>query len=244
MKDAARKRLIFALDVDEFAEAERWVKLLYRHVGLFKVGKQLFTRCGPEVVHMVRGEGGEVFLDLKYHDIPNTVAMASLEAARLGARMVNVHALGGSEMMARTVAGIDARYPRGDGLRPLLLAVTILTSASDQTLQEIGIERPVTEMVPRLARLAKQAGMDGVVASPREVPLIREACGPDFLIVTPGVRPAFAALDDQKRVTTPADAIAAGADYLVVGRPIAAAADPVAAAELILEEMAAALGRG
>ncbi len=243
MKDAARKRLIFALDVDEFVEAERWVKLLHRHVGLFKVGKQLFTRCGPEVVHMVRGEGGEVFLDLKYHDIPNTVAMASIEAARLGARMVNVHALGGSEMMARTVAEIDARYPRGAELRPLLLAVTILTSSTDQTLQEIGIERLVTEMVPRLARLAKQAGMDGVVASPREVPLIREACGPDFLIVTPGVRPAFAALDDQKRVTTPADAIAAGADYLVVGRPIAAAADPAAAAELILEEMAAALGR-
>jgi orotidine-5'-phosphate decarboxylase len=244
MKDAARRRLIFALDVDEFAEAERWVKLLHRHVGLFKVGKQLFTRCGPEVVQMVRGEGGEVFLDLKYHDIPNTVAMASLEAARLGARMVNVHALGGGEMMARTVAEIDARYPRGDELRPLLLAVTILTSSTDQTLQEIGIERPVTEMVPRLARLAKQAGMDGVVASPREVPLIREACGPDFLIVTPGVRPAFAALDDQKRVTTPAEAIAAGADYLVVGRPIAAAADPMTAAELILEEMAAALGRG
>ena len=244
MREEARKRLIFALDVDEFAEAERWVKLLQRHVGLFKVGKQLFTRCGPEVVHMVRGEGGEVFLDLKYHDIPNTVAMAGVEAARLGARMVNVHALGGAEMMSRTVTEIDARYPRGDAARPLLLAVTILTSSTDQTLREIGIERPVVEMVPRLARLAKDAGMDGVVASPREVPLIREACGPDFLIVTPGVRPTFAALDDQKRVTTPAEAIAAGADYLVIGRPIAAAADPVVAADRILEEMAGALGRG
>ena len=241
MKEAARKRLIFALDVDEFSEAERWVRLLHRQVGLFKVGKQLFTRCGPEVVHMVRGEGGEVFLDLKYHDIPNTVAMAGVEAARLGARMVNVHALGGSEMMARTVAEIDSRYPRGDASRPLLLAVTILTSSTDQTLREIGIERPVTEMVPRLAALAKAAGMDGVVASPREVPLIRAACGPDFLIVTPGVRPSFAALDDQKRVTTPAEAIAAGADYLVIGRPISAAADPAAAAELILDEIAAAL---
>jgi len=243
MKQAARDRLIFALDVDEFAEAERWVKLLHEQVGFFKIGKQLFTRCGPEVVHMVRGEGGEVFLDLKYHDIPNTVAMAGVEAARLGARMFNVHALGGREMMARTVAEIDARHPRGSEERPRLLAVTILTSSTDQTLREIGIERPVTEMVPRLAELARQAGMDGVVASPREVPLIREACGPDFLIVTPGVRPTFAALDDQKRVTTPADAIAAGADYLVIGRPIAAAVDPVAAAEQILEEMGAALER-
>ncbi len=243
MKAAARERLIFALDVDDFAEAERWVKLLHGHVGLFKVGKQLFTRCGPEVVHMVRGEGGEVFLDLKYHDIPNTVAMAGVEAARLGARMINVHALGGREMMARTVAEIDGRWPRGTTGRPLLLAVTILTSATEQTLQEVGIDRPVAEMVPRLARLAQDSGMDGVVASPREVSLIRTACGPEFRIVTPGVRPAAAALDDQKRVATPAEAIAAGADYLVIGRPIAAAPDPVAAADRILDEMAAALGR-
>jgi orotidine-5'-phosphate decarboxylase len=243
MNSAARERLIFALDVDDFAEAERWVKLLHPQVGLFKVGKQLFTRCGPEVVHMVRGEGGEVFLDLKYHDIPNTVAMAGVEAARLGVRMVNVHALGGSEMMARTVAEIDARYPRGTAGRPLLLAVTILTSATEQTLRDVGIDRPVTEMVPRLALLAQAAGLDGVVASPREVTLIRAVCGPDFRIVTPGVRPAAAALDDQKRVATPAEAIAAGADYLVIGRPIAAAPDPVLAAARILDEMVAALGR-
>lgn len=244
MRDTARRRLIFALDVDEFEEAERWVKLLHRQVGLFKVGKQLFTRCGPDVVHMIRAEGGEVFLDLKYHDIPNTVAMAGVEAARLGARMFNVHALGGREMMSRTVAEIDARHPRGSAERPLLLAVTILTSSTDQTLQEIGIDRPVTEMVPRLARLAQEAGMDGVVASPQEVALIRDACGPDFLTVIPGVRPAFAALNDQKRVTTPAAALAAGSDYLVIGRPISTAADPVAAAELILEEMAGALASG
>ena len=243
MTMTARDRLIFALDVDEFAAAQRWVELLHGKVGLFKVGKQLFTRCGPEVVAMVRRAGGEVFLDLKYHDIPNTVAMASVEAARLGVRMVNVHALGGREMMAKTVAEIDSRYPRGSADRPLLLAVTILTSSTDQTLREIGIERPVTEMVPRLARLAQEAGMDGVVASPREVPLIRAACGPDFLTVTPGVRPASAALDDQQRVTTPGEAIAAGADYLVIGRPIAAAADPAAAAGAILDEMAAALAR-
>lgn len=243
MNEEARKRLIFALDVDCFEDAEKWVKLLHRQVGLFKVGKQLFTRCGPEVVHMIRGEGGEVFLDLKYHDIPNTVAMAGVEACRLGVRMFNVHALGGREMMEKTVAEVDALYPRGSKERPLLLAVTILTSSTEETLRGIGIDRPVSEMVPRLARLAQEAGMDGVVASPREVGLIRQACGGDFAVVTPGVRPGFASLDDQKRVTTPGEAIAAGADYLVIGRPIAAASDPVAAAEAILAEMTLALER-
>lgn len=241
MKALAKERLIFALDVDSFAEAENWVRQLHRQVGLFKVGKQLFTRCGPAVVEMVHREGGSVFLDLKYHDIPNTVAMAAVEACRLGVKMVNVHALGGREMMARTVAEVDRVTPRGDAGRPLLLAVTILTSSTEATLQEVGIDRPVREMVPRLARLAQESGMDGVVASPQEVELIRAACGPDFAIVTPGVRPGFASLDDQKRVTTPGEAIAAGADYLVIGRPISAAADPVAAATLILDEMSAAL---
>ncbi|HKK01404.1 MAG TPA: orotidine-5'-phosphate decarboxylase [Desulfuromonadales bacterium] len=243
MKDQARERLIFALDVDEFEEAERWVKLLHDRVGVFKVGKQLFTRCGPEVVHMVRGEGADVFLDLKYHDIPNTVAMSGVEAARLGVRMFNLHALGGRQMMERAVAELDRRWPKGSPERPLLLAVTILTSATSETLHEVGIDQPVEELVPRLARLAQQAGLDGVVASPKEVEAIRAVCGRDFAVVTPGVRPSFAALDDQKRVTTPAEAIAAGADYLVIGRPISAATDPVAAAEKILEEIAGALER-
>lgn len=241
MRSVARERLIFALDVDAFEEAERWVKLLHEKVGVFKVGKQLFTRCGPEVVRMIRAEGAEVFLDLKYHDIPNTVALAGVEASRLGVRMFNVHALGGREMMDATVSAVDRLLPRGSAGRPLLLAVTILTSSTEETLREVGIEAPVTEMVPRLARLAQEAGMDGVVASPREVELIRRACGPDFVIVTPGVRPADAALDDQKRVMTPGEAVAAGADYLVIGRPISAAPDPVEAAERILAEMAAAL---
>ncbi|HKI50733.1 MAG TPA: orotidine-5'-phosphate decarboxylase [Geothermobacteraceae bacterium] len=241
MTNEARKRLIFAMDVDNFEDAEKWVKLLHEKVGVFKIGKQLFTKCGPDVVRMVRGEGGDVFLDLKYHDIPNTVAMAGTEATRLGVRMFNVHALGGREMMEKTVAEVDKLHPRGAADRPLLLAVTILTSSNDQTLREIGIERPVAEMVPRLAALVKQSGFDGVVASPKEVDLIRAVCGQDFAIVTPGVRPTFASQDDQKRVMTPADAIAAGADYLVIGRPISAAADPVAAADLILQEMAAAL---
>jgi orotidine-5'-phosphate decarboxylase len=241
MKSEAKNRLIFALDVDSFEIAQKWVRLLRGNVGTFKVGKQLFTRCGPEVVRMVRSEGGEVFLDLKYHDIPNTVAMAGVEACRLGVRMFNVHALGGREMMAATVAEADAFLPRESRERPLLLAVTILTSATEKTLREVGIDRPISELVPRLAQLARKAGMDGVVASPREVGLIRQACGDDFVIVTPGVRPAFASPDDQKRITTPAEAIAAGADYLVVGRPISAAPDPVEAAERILDEMALAL---
>jgi len=243
MNEAARKHLIFALDVDSFEEAEGWVKQLHHKVGLFKVGKQLFTRCGPEIVHMIRAEGGEVFLDLKYHDIPNTVAMAGVEACRLGAQMFNVHALGGLEMMQTTAAAANVWCGEHNLPRPILLAVTILTSSTEETLRQVGIDRPVTEMVPRLAALARQAGFDGVVASPKEVGLIRAACGPDFLIVTPGVRPNFAAANDQKRVMTPADAIAAGASYLVIGRPISAAADPVAAADAILAEIASALPR-
>jgi len=241
MEESARQRLIFALDVDEFAAAEDWVSRLQEKVGVFKVGKQLFTRCGPEVVRMIRERGGEVFLDLKYHDIPNTVAKAAVEACKLGVKMFNVHALGGSEMMSKTVAEVDAYCAAVGSERPLLLAVTILTSATEETLRGVGIDRPVSEMVPRLARLAKDAGFDGVVASPQEVELIRAACGAEFAIVTPGVRPAFAALDDQKRVTTPAAAIAAGATYLVIGRPISAAADPLQAAGLILAEIESAL---
>ena len=241
MNDDARQKLIFALDVDNLDDARSWVEQLQGQVGVFKIGKQLFTRCGPEVVNLVQAGGADVFLDLKYHDIPNTVAMAGLEALRLGVRMFNVHALGGFEMMAKLVAEVDAVCPRDNPNRPLLLAVTILTSSNDETLRGIGIDRPVAEMVRRLARLAQDAGMDGVVASPKEVGLIRKACGQDFLIVTPGVRPTFASQDDQKRVTTPGDALRAGADYLVIGRPISAAADPTVAARMILEEMQAAL---
>jgi len=233
MISAAKKRLIFALDVDSFDEAQRWVKNLHAKVGLFKVGKQLFTRCGPEIVQMIRAEGGEVFLDLKYHDIPNTVAKAGVEACRLGVKMFNVHALGGLEMMQQTVTEVEEWCTANKAKRPIMLAVTILTSSTEKTLKGVGIDRPVVEMVPRLAALAKEAGFDGVVASPQEVALIRQACGADFNIVTPGVRPAFASLDDQKRVTTPFEAISNGADYLVIGRPISAAADPAAAAALI-----------
>ncbi len=237
MREAVKDRLIFALDVDDFSIAENWVEKLHENVGVFKVGKQLFTRCGPEVVKMIRDHGGEVFLDLKYHDIPNTVAKAAVEACKLGVKIFNVHALGGLEMMRKTVEEVDAYCAAAGIERPTMLAVTILTSATEETLREIGIDRSVDEMVSRLAKLAKDAGFDGVVASPKEVTLIRAACGDDFAIVTPGIRPIFAALDDQKRVTTPAEAIAAGATALVIGRPISAATDPLEAAGKILTEI-------
>jgi orotidine-5'-phosphate decarboxylase len=236
-RDEARQKIIFALDVETQAQAERWADILAPHVGMFKIGKQLFTACGPDVVRAIRDRGGEVFLDLKYHDIPNTVAMASIEAARLGSRLFNLHALGGREMMTEAAKALRNECPGND--RPRLLAVTILTSSTEETLREIGIGHAVPDMVVRLAELAKSAGIDGVVASPLEIGLIRAACGPDFLIVTPGVRPSFAAANDQKRIMTPAEAVKAGADYLVIGRPIAAAPDPVAAAEAIIDEIVA-----
>ena len=237
----AKDRLIFALDVDDFSAAEEWVKKLHANVGVFKIGKQLFTRCGPDVVRMVQNYGGDVFLDLKYHDIPNTVAKAGVEACKLGVKIFNVHALGGEEMMRKTVAEVDAYCARSGTEKPMLLAVTILTSSTEETLRGVGIDRPVEEMVVRLAQLTKTAGFDGVVASPKEAALIRTACGEDFAIITPGVRPSFATMDDQKRVTTPADAIAAGATALVVGRPISAANDPLVAAGKILTEIEGAL---
>jgi len=235
-RDEARNKIIFALDVNGVAEIDRYAALLAGKVGMFKIGKELFTSCGPEAVRVVQHHGGQVFLDLKYHDIPNTVAKAMLEAARLGVQLANLHALGGAEMMETAVEAVRKEF--GDQ-RPKLLAVTILTSSTEETLRGVGIEHPVQEMVVRLARLAQNSGMDGVVASPLEIGVIRAACGPDFLIVTPGVRPSFAAVDDQKRIMTPAEAVGAGADYLVIGRPIAKAGDPAAAAEIISDEILA-----
>jgi len=235
-REEARNKIIFALDVNGVAEIDRYAGMLSGKVGMFKVGKELFTSCGPEAVRAVQRHGGRVFLDLKYHDIPNTVAKAMLEAARLGVQLTNLHALGGAEMMETAATAVRKEF--GDD-RPRLLAVTILTSSTAETLRGVGIEHTVEQMVVRLAKLAREAGMDGVVASPLEIEPIRAACGPDFLIVTPGVRPTFASVDDQKRIMTPAEAVLAGADYLVIGRPIAKAADPAAAAEMIADEILA-----
>lgn len=233
--EEARKKIIFALDVHGLDDIDRLADTLAGKVGMFKVGKELFTSCGPAAVKAVQRHGGQVFLDLKYHDIPNTVASAMLEAARLGVQLANLHALGGAEMMETAVATVHKEFSGTE--RPRLLAVTILTSSTVETLRQVGIEHSVQDMVVRLARLAKASGMDGVVASPLEIGLIREACGPDFLIVTPGVRPSFAAVDDQKRIMTPAEAVSSGADYLVIGRPIAKAPDPARAADLIAAEI-------
>lgn len=233
-----RGRLIVGLDVDTVAAAIQAVRRLADAVRCYKIGKQLFVHAGPDVVRRVQASGAEVFLDLKFHDIPNTVAAAGVEAARLGVRIFNVHASGGLAMMLRTVADVD-RVCRAERLRrPKIIAVTVLTSLEAADLKRVGVAGTVEAQVVRLARLARRAGLDGVVASPREVARIRRACGPDFLIVTPGVRPPGADVHDQKRVATPGAAIAAGAAYLVVGRPVLAAPDPIVAANDIVADMA------
>jgi orotidine-5'-phosphate decarboxylase len=237
--DGIRNRLIVALDVDSLREAEDLVQRLAREVGVFKVGKQLFLSAGPEVVRMVQRHGAEVFLDLKFHDIPYTVARAGVEAARLGVRFFDLHASGSFEMMERTQVEV-ARVCRREGVRrPKILAVTVLTSLRRSDLRRVGVADEVEHQVVRLARLARRAGMDGVVASPLEIARIRRECGRGFLIVTPGVRPAgLASNDDQKRIMTPEEAMKAGADYLVLGRPIRDAPDPLAAAREVVAEMA------
>jgi|KBSSwiStaDraftv2_1062776.scaffolds.fasta_scaffold397853_1 orotidine-5'-phosphate decarboxylase len=236
-RGAMRERLIVALDVDTLEQAADLVRLLAGAVGMFKIGKQLFTHAGPQAVRLIQELGGDVFLDLKFHDIPNTVAKASVEATRLGVKMFNVHASGSLEMMRTTVKEVRRVCRQEKQRKPIMLAVTVLTSLNQEDLQRVGVARKVADQVVRLALLTKEAGMDGVVASPHEVADIREACGRRFVIVTPGIRPASANRNDQQRVMTPADAVRAGVDYIVVGRPIVEAKDPRAAARDIVIEM-------
>ena len=233
---SARDRLIVALDVPNSAEAQRLVAALGDSVSFYKVGKQLFTAAGPALVRELVGSGKKVFLDLKFHDIPNTVAAAVRSASELGVAMLNVHASGGSKMMqAAAEAAAAAKQP------PLVLAVTVLTSLGDADLRELGVMGTAREQVLRLASLARRAGCGGVVASAREAQALRQEMGTSFTIVALGVRPAGASKDDQSRVATPAEAIAAGADYIGVGRPITGAKDPAAAARAILEEISPAV---
>lgn len=239
-----RSSLIVALDFDSLSSALKFAKQVADLVGMFKIGSQLFTAAGPEAVRQVAALGPGVFLDLKFHDIPNTVAGAILSCAAMpGLQLVNVHALGGHAMLHAAAQAISATQPMGAD-RPRLLAVTILTSLDQKTMKEVGIGGSAQSRVVKLAQLAKKSGVDGVVASVKEARAIRKACGRDFLIVTPGVRPkdksAAPKDDDQARTATATEAIRAGADFLVVGRPIIAAADPRATTQSIVDEIAAA----
>jgi orotidine-5'-phosphate decarboxylase len=235
----AKEKLIVALDVDSAERALALCNALRDVVGMFKVGMQLFTAAGPELVRRIIAGGGRVFLDLKYHDIPNTVRLAGIEATRLGVSIFNIHAGGGVEMMKRTAEAVTETAAREGLAPPKVLGVTLLTSMDTAALNQIGINLELEDLVRVLARSAADCGLDGVVASAREIGVIRETVSrPGFLIVTPGMRPAADSGDDQRRTMTAADAIRAGADYIVVGRPILEAENAVRAAEGILSEIA------
>ena len=234
------ERLIVALDVAELESARRLVQRLSPLVTHFKIGSELFTACGPAAVEMVQKAGGRVFLDLKFHDIPNTAARAARAATRLGVWMVNAHVHGGSTMLRETVAAVHEEARKASRPTPLVVGVTVLTSMGEKDLVDLGIRKTVKDQVLYLAQLAQKAGLDGLVASAQETKVLRFACGPEFLLVTPGIRPAGADWGDQQRVETPSVALKNGASYLVVGRPIAEAADPAASAQAIVQEMAGA----
>jgi orotidine-5'-phosphate decarboxylase len=234
----AKSRIVIALDVDNDQDALGIVTELKDSVGMFKVGHQLFTAYGPDIVRRIIGTGGRVFLDLKYHDIPNTVAKASAEAVKLGVSIFNVHSLGGLDMMKAAVESAKETALTYNLPMPTVLAVTILTSMDEKSMRkELKITRSLQRQVSHLARLAQRAGMSGVDASPQEIRMLRRAVRGEFVILTPGVRPAWAGKDDQKRVMTPGEAVKAGADYIVVGRPVLKSADRREAVRKILEEI-------
>jgi orotidine-5'-phosphate decarboxylase len=233
-------KLLVALDVETADRAVQLAAALRGVAGGFKVGNRLFTAEGPALVRRLVEGGARVFLDLKYHDIPNTVEQAVEAAVDTGAWMINVHAAGGSAMLQAAARAARQASARRGREAPLMIAVTVLTSMNQENLHAVGVERSVLEQVIALARLTQQAGLDGVVASAQETAAIRAACGPDFQIITPGIRGASAGTErnDQSRTMGPGEAIRAGASYIVVGRPIIAAVDPRAAAAAIVEELA------
>jgi orotidine-5'-phosphate decarboxylase len=251
VNERARRKIILALDFPTLDSAFQLAQTLSKFVGILKINIHLFTAEGPSAVAKLNGLGPGIFLDLKFHDIPNTVKGAVASAVALpGVQLLDLHALGGLEMMRAAAKARDEAKGSGGSPVPKLLAITILTSMDNAALRGVGIAGPASKRAVLLARLAQKAGMDGVVASPQEIRGIRRACGKDFLIVVPGIRPAAGGgptgrrkrkTDDQARVATPAEAIRAGADYLVIGRPITGASNPEAAARAILEEISSAL---
>jgi orotidine-5'-phosphate decarboxylase len=226
-------KIIVALDFPDSKQALEFARKTSPDQCRLKIGKELFTSCGPTLVEALVNSGYDIFLDLKFHDIPNTVQKAASAAARLGVWMLNVHALGGSAMMQAAREGVEIVAQR-----PFLIAVTVLTSLSSQDLKDIGIDRSVPDLVDRLARNALANGLDGVVCSAEEVPALRSSIGESALLVTPGIRPEWASTDDQQRIVTPQQALADGASYLVIGRPITRHQDPAAALALIIESIA------
>lgn len=239
----AKDRLIVALDVESANEADALVELLAGEVGMFKVGSQLFTTHGPEVVKKIVARGSKVFLDLKFHDIPHQVSGSARAAAQLGVSMFTLHASGGSEMMKRAVEAVAEVAAKENIERASVLAVSVLTSLDASSLAEIGMADEPKQTVLRLVELAHAAGVDGVVSSPQEVEAIRALVkNPKFLLVTPGIRPVEAEAGDQKRIATPEFALSSGSTYLVIGRPITEAKDPKAAAHAIVQQMQVALG--
>ncbi|MFY9307142.1 MAG: orotidine-5'-phosphate decarboxylase [Bacillota bacterium] len=231
-----RNRVILALDVPAFEEALELVRLTKEYIGMYKVGMELFYSAGVGVVRAIIDQGVQVFLDLKLHDIPQTVERTSRVLSSIGVAMINVHCMGGKRMMRAAATACQDTSGKAF-MRTKVLGVTILTSLTEaEVADELGIRGTLTERVRAMALLAKESGLDGVVASPHEISVIKDACGSDFLVVTPGVRPKHAGSDDQRRVMTPGQAIASGADYIVIGRPITRSRDPRAAAALLLDE--------
>ncbi len=230
----SKNPVFVALDTPDLVAALEIANAVKAHVGGFKIGLEFLTAQGPFGVQKIVETGLPVFADTKFHDIPNTVAGAAREIAKSGVAIFNIHVSGGEAMMKAALEAAASANPK-----PKIIGVTVLTSMGDGDLSPIGQQGPLADQVVRLAKLAKASGLDGIVCSPREIAVVRKACGPDFLIVTPGIRPAGSALGDQRRVTTPADALKAGSDILVIGRPITAAPDPAAAAKAIADEIAA-----
>lgn len=233
-----KNRIVLALDVDSKEEASKLIKELKNYVGTFKVGLQLLSKEGPEIVKIIQEEGCNIFYDAKFHDIPNTVAMASANITRLGVNIFDIHISGGSKMISAAVEECRKVATSLNIPKPAMLGITVLSSINTEILNnDINVPIPVDEYVIHLAKLAKDCGLDGVVASVKEAKLIREACGEDFIILCPGIRPSWAATNDQARIATPAEAIKQGADLMVIGRPITAASNRVEAAKKILEEI-------